>query len=225
MANKKKTNGKDPAVLLYTQDFIVGTITMTNEQRGKYIMLLCLQHQKGKLTLNDLRQYLNEEDISVAEKFTLNADGFYYNDRMQMEIENRKVRTDTSRTNGSLGGRPPKTTILPNDEPKDNPIETHRLSLAKPNNNPSGTGNEIEDVNDNTDTNKQIVYTEQMVKNMIEKFAERIDNRFKLNHFLIELNEDWGGWDNFLKIAWADDTSVKNNFNNKLNQYKNGIFK
>jgi len=28
---------KDPAVLLYTQDFLVGTITMTNEQRGKYI--------------------------------------------------------------------------------------------------------------------------------------------------------------------------------------------
>jgi hypothetical protein len=222
MANKKKTNGKDPAVLLYTQDFIVGTITMTHEQRGKYIMLLCLQHQKGKLTLNDLRQYLNEEDFSVAEKFTLNADGFYYNNRMQMEIENRKVRTDTSRTNGALGGRP-KTTILPNDEPKDNPQVINGLTQIKPNNNPSGNGNEIEDVNDNVNT--EVVYTQQMIKNMIEKFAEHIDNRFKLNHFLIEIDEDWGGWDNFLEIAWGDDTSVKNNFNNKLNQYRNGIFK
>lgn len=225
MANKKKTNGKDPAVLLYTQDFIVGTITMTNEQRGKYIMLLCIQHQKGKLSLSDLKQYITEEDISVAEKFTLHSDGFYYNNRMQMEIENRKVRTDTSRNNGALGGRPPKTTISPNDEPNNNLNETHRLSLGKPNNNPSGTGNGNEDVNDNTDTNTEIVYTEQMVKNMIEKFAERIDNRFKLNHFLVELNEDWGGWDNFLEIAWGDDNSVKNNFNNKLNQYRNGIFK
>ena len=70
----KKTNGKDPAVLLYTQDFLVGTITMTHEQRGKYIMLLCLQHQKGKLTMNDLKQYLNDEYIIVAENFRMDTD-------------------------------------------------------------------------------------------------------------------------------------------------------
>ncbi|TRZ80528.1 DUF1376 domain-containing protein [bacterium] len=45
---------KDPAVLFYTQDFITGTILMTDEQRGKYIMLLCLQHQNGKLTERDM---------------------------------------------------------------------------------------------------------------------------------------------------------------------------
>ena len=55
MANNKKTNGKDPAVLLYTQDFLVGTISMNFEERGKYITLLCMQHQKGKLTLKDLK--------------------------------------------------------------------------------------------------------------------------------------------------------------------------
>ena len=73
--------------------------------------------------------------------------------------------------------------------------------------------------------NTTVSYTKQMIDNMIEKFADRIDNRFKLNHFMIELDEDWGGWDNFLEIAWGNDTSVKTNFNNKLNQYKNGIFK
>jgi hypothetical protein len=73
---------KDPAVLFYTQDFLVGTITMTNEQKGKYITLLCLQHQKQKLTLKDLKLYLNEEDIEVADKFPLQSDGFYYNLRM-----------------------------------------------------------------------------------------------------------------------------------------------
>lgn len=122
----KKTNGKDPAVLLYTQDFIVGTLTMTNEQRGKYIMLLCLQHQKGKLTETDLRQYLNEEDIVVAEKFTISSDGFYYNDRMQMEIENRKVFTDSRRNNGSKGGRPTKVAI---EETKEEPYGFHKDKL------------------------------------------------------------------------------------------------
>jgi biotin operon repressor len=72
--------------------------------------------------------------------------------------------------------------------------------------------------------NTEQTYSKQMITNMVDKFAERIDNRFKLNSFIIEVDEDWGGWDNFLEIAWGNDTSVKKNFTNKLNQYKNGIF-
>lgn len=78
---------------------------------------------------------------------------------------------------------------------------------------------------DYTINETEIVYTQQMIDNMVHKFAENIDSRFKLNSFMIEVEEDWGGWDNFLEIAWGNDTSVKKNFNNKLNQYKNGIFK
>ena len=90
---------KDPAVLLYTQDFLVGTITMTNEQRGKYITLLCLQHQKEKLTLKDLQTYLTDEDIEVAEKFPIQSDGFYYNQRMYDEAIKRKNYTESRRSN------------------------------------------------------------------------------------------------------------------------------
>jgi len=146
MANVKKTNGKDPAVLLYTQDFIVGTLTMTNEQRGKYIMLLCLQHQKGKLTETDLRQYLNEEDIVLAEKFILSSDGFYYNERMQMEIENRKVRTDSSRENGKKGGRPKKET---EKKPMGFNSDNLNVTYLKSRYNLTGNANENEAVDDN----------------------------------------------------------------------------
>ena len=90
---------KDPAVLFYTQDFLVGTITMTNEQRGKYITLLCLQHQKQKLTLKDLQMYLTDEDIEVAEKFPLQSDGYYYNLRMFEEALKRKNYTESRRSN------------------------------------------------------------------------------------------------------------------------------
>ena len=90
---------KDPAVLFYTSDFLVGTITMTMEQRGKYITLLCLQHQKQKLTLKDLKMYLNEEDIEVADKFPLQSDGFYYNLRMYEEALKRKNYTESRRNN------------------------------------------------------------------------------------------------------------------------------
>jgi 6-pyruvoyl-tetrahydropterin synthase len=90
---------KDPAVLLYTQDFLVGTLSMTDEQRGKYIYLLCLQHQKGRLTLVDLKSKLTDEDIEVAEKFPLQADGFYYNQRMCDEAIKRKDYTESRRNN------------------------------------------------------------------------------------------------------------------------------
>lgn len=82
------------------------------------------------------------------------------------------------------------------------------------------SNNTEEECNKNT----EVIYTRQMINNMVEKFADKIDNRFKLNSFMIEVDEDWGGWNNFLEIAWGNDISVKRNFNEKLNQYKNGIF-
>lgn len=90
---------KDPAVLLYTQDFLVGTITMSYEQRGKYITLLCLQHQKGKLTLKDLQTILTDEDYEIAEKFPKQTDGFYYNQRMFDEAIKRKNYSESRRKN------------------------------------------------------------------------------------------------------------------------------
>jgi hypothetical protein len=74
-------------------------MTMTNEQVGKYIRLLCLQHQKGKLTLKDLKQYINEEDIEVAEKFIKDSDGFYYNIKLKNETERRKSYSESRRNN------------------------------------------------------------------------------------------------------------------------------
>jgi hypothetical protein len=92
---------KDPAVLLYTQDFLVGTMTMNYEQKGKYIHLLCLQHQKTKLTLKDLQTVLTDEDVDVFEKFPLNSDGFYYNIRMYEEAIKRKNYSESRRNNRS----------------------------------------------------------------------------------------------------------------------------
>lgn len=216
MASKKQTNGKDPAVLLYTQDFLVGTISMNFEERGKYITLLCMQHQKGKLTLKDLKSVLSDEDIDVAERFPLHADGFYYNDRMQMEIENRKIRTDSSRQNGAKGGRPPKTTILPNDEPNHNLTETHRLLIGKPKNNPSGTGTGNENVNENItvnvneykSSNKVIAYK------TLDKLTEYIDdNNIPAAKELVKaVIEDYNGFENILQLCYGDDESVLKNW-------------
>ena len=126
---------KDPAVLLYTQDFLVGTLSMTDEQRGKYIYLLCLQHQKGKLTLVDLKSKLTDEDIEVAERFPLQADGFYYNQRMYDESIKRKNYTESRRSNRTK---------------KTNDIDVKKISQSYVNR----MENENEDVNETVNDNK-----------------------------------------------------------------------
>jgi hypothetical protein len=108
---------KDPAVLLYTQDFLVGTITMSYEQRGKYITLLCLQHQKGKLTLKDLQAILTDEDYEIAERFPKQTDGFYYNLRMFDEALKRKNYSESRRKN--LMGKHKKTHMTSHLENED----------------------------------------------------------------------------------------------------------
>ena len=60
---------KDPAVLFYTSDFLSGTYTLTDEQVGKYIRLLCLQHQKGKLTDKDMYRVCGTYDSEIFCKF------------------------------------------------------------------------------------------------------------------------------------------------------------
>jgi uncharacterized protein YdaU (DUF1376 family) len=89
---------KDPAVLFYTSDFLSGTFTMTNEQVGKYIRLLCLQHQKGKLTEKDMLSICQSYDLDIWEKFE-QLDGFFINNRMYDEAIRRQKFTESRRNN------------------------------------------------------------------------------------------------------------------------------
>jgi hypothetical protein len=89
---------KDPAVLFYTSDFLSGTFTMTDEQVGKYIRLLCLQHQKGKLTEKDMLSICKAYDNEIYEKFD-QIDGFFINDRMYNESIRRSKFTESRRNN------------------------------------------------------------------------------------------------------------------------------
>ncbi len=89
---------KDPAVLFYTSDFISGTITMTDEQRGKYILLLCLQHQKGHLTENDMLNICKTYDKDIWSKF-YEEDGKFYNERMRVEATKRAQYSESRRIN------------------------------------------------------------------------------------------------------------------------------
>lgn len=80
---------KDPAVLFYTSDFLTGTLMMNYEQRGKYITLLCLQHQKGILSESDMLKICGTYDEDIFNKFIKNDQG-YINVRLNIEIEKRR---------------------------------------------------------------------------------------------------------------------------------------
>ena len=89
---------KDPAVLFYTSDFLSGTFTMDDAQVGKYIRLLCLQHQKGKLTEKDMLSICKAYDVEIWDKFKV-EDGYYYNERMYNETIRRQKFSESRRNN------------------------------------------------------------------------------------------------------------------------------
>lgn len=89
---------KDPAVLLYTSDFLSGTYTMTDEQVGKYIRLLCLQHQQGRLSKEDMLSICKAYDQKIWSKFE-EIDGYFVNKRMAEEADKRTKFTESRRSN------------------------------------------------------------------------------------------------------------------------------
>lgn len=88
--NEEQYENKDPAFLFYPSDFLTGTIFMSDIQLGKYIKLLCVQHQKGHLSEKDMLNICKRYDKDIFEKFTKDNDGKYYNIRLQKEIDKRK---------------------------------------------------------------------------------------------------------------------------------------
>jgi len=92
---------KDPAVLFYTSDFLSGTMTMSNDEVGMYIKLLCLQHQQGRLKEKDMYYICSTYVESVFSKFKVDTNGMYYNERMESEAQKRKKYSDSRRKNVS----------------------------------------------------------------------------------------------------------------------------
>jgi hypothetical protein len=72
---------------------------MTDEQVGKYIRLLCLQHQQGHLTEKDMLKICISRDQDILDKFAIDDNGKYYNERLEQEISKRIAYADSRRNN------------------------------------------------------------------------------------------------------------------------------
>lgn len=86
---------KDPAFLFYPESFLVGVMDMTDEEVGQYIRLMCRQHQKGHLP----DAIMAKAHETVREKFVQDADGKWYNERLELEIQKRAKWTASRRRN------------------------------------------------------------------------------------------------------------------------------
>jgi len=90
---------KDPAFLFYSSDFLTGTLLMSMEQKGKFITLLCIQHQKGHMIEKDMLQICGTYDEDIFSKFKKDNDGKFYNERLKDEVEKRKAYSESRRNN------------------------------------------------------------------------------------------------------------------------------
>ena len=95
---------KDPAFLLYYQDFMWGTRLFTKEQRGLYIELLCEQADSETGSISEKHMinicYLCEEQTKniVLEKFVKDDNG-WYNKKQRELIEKRRNYCDSRAVN------------------------------------------------------------------------------------------------------------------------------
>lgn len=127
---------KDPAFLFYSQDFITGTLAMPFDEKGKYITLLCYQHQSGRMTEETIRFLIGSFSDNLKMKFKQDENGLFYNERLEKEIEKRNKFIESRIINGKMGGRPRdeiKPNGKPNGKPKKNLIENENNSIDNSN--------------------------------------------------------------------------------------------
>jgi len=114
---------KDPAFLFYSQDFLVGVMTMSFEDRGKYITILSLMHQQGRMSEETIRLLVGSISDTLRLKFSQDEKGLFFNERLESETEKRNKFTESRRINGLSGGRPKGK--KPNAKPKKNLVVNH----------------------------------------------------------------------------------------------------
>tara|TARA_B110000967_G_scaffold202814_1_gene242349 strand:- start:14945 stop:15637 length:693 start_codon:yes stop_codon:yes gene_type:complete len=103
---------KDPAFLFYSSDFLTGTMFLSDEQVGKFIRLLCVQHQKGRLSEKHMLSICKAYDSDIYEMFLKDEEGLFYNERLEAEATKRSTYAESRRNNAKgikSNNKQPKT--------------------------------------------------------------------------------------------------------------------
>ncbi len=73
----------------------------SDEQVGRYIKLLCLQHQKGHLSEKNMLSVCKKYDEDIFNQFEKDNEGKYYNRRLDKEITKREKYSQSRSQNAS----------------------------------------------------------------------------------------------------------------------------
>lgn len=93
---------KDPAFLFYPSAFLTGTMFMTDDQVGKYVRILCAQHQHGHLTAKQMQTLCGGiADEEIYSKFKQDDNGLFYNEKLEEEINKRKEHSTKQKENAN----------------------------------------------------------------------------------------------------------------------------
>lgn len=166
---------KDPAFLFYPDHFSSGTQFFTDEQVGKYIRLLCAQHQQGHLKEKHMMHICKSYDEDIWLKFAKDSDGLFYNERLELEMEKRKKysesRSDNRNSTKNQTIKPNKKKII--SKTHDNHMSPHMVNI---------------DIN----VNKDII---------IDKYVKKKAEKRNLNFGTLQesFSEKWDQWIRFKK--------------------------
>lgn len=192
---------KDPAFLFYSSDFISGVSDLTMEERGQYITLLCLQHQKGHLSDKLIKISLGNATADVMQKFCIDDNGLYFSKRLDVEIKKRAEHSEKQRQRAKDGWEKRKATADATALPLENENINKDIIINKTINNKNNeffqilnTSEEWLNLTSSQSTNK---FTVHQVKVRLKKFTDTQNAKFdyKANkkefasHFVSWLNQ------------------------------------
>lgn len=95
---------KAPAFQFYASDFLASVMTMTNEERGAYITLLCIQWDKGWVTQVDFQRItagMPPHSFGICQSmFQTDANGNLINSRLErvraQQVVNKQKQVDNA---------------------------------------------------------------------------------------------------------------------------------
>ena len=112
---------KAPAFQFYSSDFMVSVMYWSHDLVGKYILLLCWQHQHGIITPEDMsnicKSYVKDIDNKLLSKFKLDDNGNYYNERLK-EIIDSQIAYSESRSKNRKGSKSTVDSAFIESKPK-----------------------------------------------------------------------------------------------------------
>lgn len=139
---------------------------MTNEQTGMFIKILCLQHQNGHLSKNDMINICKTYDERIFSKFKKDDDGLYYNEALETEIIRRKTYS-LSRSNNR------KRTNNQKVNPKKNICKTYVEHME--------TETITETITENKKEQKQKIEKKEVAPFVFLTDQQMVESRLKFN--------------------------------------------